>query len=157
MALTQYTQSTDIILNLGTDPEDRPDLDDDGLKAKFDENAANLKTYINDTMIPEIERVNIVNVTASKTLALTDAYTLQLCTHATVAINITVPPNSSVAFPIGTQIAVKQGGAAAVAVVAGSGVTINPSTKLKVAAQYEAACLVKEGTDTWGWTGSIKA
>lgn len=100
---------------------------------------------------------SIVSVDASKILALTDAGKLQICTHATTAINLTVPPNGDVAFPIGTVIPIKQNGAAAVAVVAGSGVTINPSTKLKINAQYESAVLVKEATDTWGFIGSIKA
>jgi hypothetical protein len=156
MALTRYTTPTNIIGTLGTDPEDRTDLDDQGLKDKFDKNADNIVAYINGSFIPEIEKVNIVSVTVSKTLELTDAFTLQICAHASVAINITVPPNSSVAFPVGTQIAIKMGGAAQVAVVAGSGVTINPSTKLKINAQYESAVLVKEATDTWGWFGSIK-
>ncbi|HRR40395.1 MAG TPA: hypothetical protein P5244_04080, partial [Syntrophales bacterium] len=228
MALTRYTAATDIIENLGTNPEDRTDLTDETFKAKFDENAANIKAFLN-ALIAELSStaagkgasaigvhdagglitattveaalaelagtgrtteslksladlisthtgntsnphsvtaaqvglgnvtneskatmfdspdltgtptaptasattnttqvattamvqarckiVPIVNVTASKTLALTDAGTLQICTHASTAIDITVPPNSSVAFPVGTEIAIKMGGAAQV-------------------------------------------
>ena len=101
--------------------------------------------------------VTFVSVTASKTLALTDATTFQTCTHATVAINLTVPTNASVAFPTGTQIAISMDGAAQVAVVAASGVTINPSTTLKISAQYKTAALLKTGTDTWLLSGSLKA
>jgi hypothetical protein len=47
MALTPYTAATDIIENLGTNPEDRPTLNDETFKAKFDENAANIKAFLN--------------------------------------------------------------------------------------------------------------
>lgn len=55
MALTEYTAATNIIGSLGTDPEDRPTLDDQGLKDKFDENAVNIVTYLNDTHLPEVQ------------------------------------------------------------------------------------------------------
>jgi hypothetical protein len=47
MALTPYTAATDIIENLGTNPEDRTTLTDETFKAKFDENAANIKAFLN--------------------------------------------------------------------------------------------------------------
>jgi hypothetical protein len=101
--------------------------------------------------------VSFVDDTSSRTLALTDAYKKLRATHASTAINYTVPPNSSVAFPLGTWIIIEMTGAAQVAVVAGAGVTINPSTKLKVNGQYTSAVLTKEATDTWSWQGSVKA
>jgi hypothetical protein len=166
MAFSDYTESTDIILNLGTDPEDRPDLDDDGFKSKFDENAAKLKAWLNGTHKTETQAaldakddalISFVDDTASRTLALTDAKKKLRANHASVAINYTVPPNSSVAFLIGTWIQIEMTGAAQVAVVAGAGVTIKPATKLKVNGQDTSAVLVKEATDTWSWQGSVKA
>lgn len=53
MALTTYTAATDIIKTLGTNPEDRPTLTDDTFKAKFDENSANIKVFLN-AMIAEL-------------------------------------------------------------------------------------------------------
>lgn len=53
MALTQYTADTDIIETLGTNPEDRPTLTDNTFKGKFDENAANIKAFLN-AMIAEL-------------------------------------------------------------------------------------------------------
>jgi hypothetical protein len=47
MALTTYTAATDIIENLGTNPEDRPTLTDETFKAKFDENAVNIAAFLN--------------------------------------------------------------------------------------------------------------
>jgi hypothetical protein len=55
MALTPYTAATDIIENLGTNPEDRTDLTDETFKAKFDENAANIVAFLNETTFPEID------------------------------------------------------------------------------------------------------
>ena len=53
MALNQYTADTDIIETLGTNPEDRPTLTDNTFKGKFDENAANIKAFLN-AMIAEL-------------------------------------------------------------------------------------------------------
>lgn len=98
-----------------------------------------------------------VDVTTSKTLALTDAGTVQECTSAS-AIAITVPPNSSVAFPIGTEIALIRLGAGTLSVVAGSGVTIQSSgSKLFVKNQYESACLRQTATNVWSLVGSLSA
>ena len=47
MALTQYTADVDIIGSLGTTPEDRPGMTDQQLKDKFDENAVNIKAFLN--------------------------------------------------------------------------------------------------------------
>jgi hypothetical protein len=171
MALTPYVESTDIILNLGTDPEDRPDLDDPLFKGKFDQNAKNIVTYINGMLKTEVDGkasttdlntkddalISFVDDTASRTLALTDARKKLRATHATVAINYTVPPSTAVNFPIGTYIIIEMTGAAQVAVVQGAGVTINPSTKLKINGQYSSAVLTKEATDTWSFQGSVKA
>jgi hypothetical protein len=180
MALTPYSQSTNIIGSLGTDPEDRTDLDDQGLKDKFDQNAVNIVAYLNDTHLPEVQAelgavqtgiteaqaglatkdnalISFVDDTASRTLALTDANKKLRASHASVAINYTVPPDSSVAFPIGTYIIIEMTGAAQVAVVAGSGVTINLATKLKVNGQGTSAVLLKEAENTWSFQGSVKA
>lgn len=93
--------------------------------------------------------------TASYTLVLGDAGKVIEVNNAS-ANNLTVPPNSSVAFPTGTVIEVMQYGAGQTTVVAGSGVTIrSPGGKLKIAAQYGAASLRKIATDEWACEGNI--
>jgi hypothetical protein len=63
---------------------------------------------------------------------------------------LTVPPTSSVAFPLGTQIAVAQVGMGQTTIVAGVGVTIlSLDNVLSFAGQGATAALVKRGTDTW--------
>lgn len=72
------------------------------------------------------------------------------------ANNLTVPPNSSVAFATGTIIELFQYGAGQTTVVAGSGVTIRSSGgKLKLTGQYSGASLRKIATDEWCLIGDI--
>ena len=102
--------------------------------------------------------VTEVSVTASRTLILTDKDSkLIACNHASVAIVNTIPPNSSVAFPIGSQIAFSRDGAADVSVALGADVTITNTAKLKIANQGESMALLKTGTNTYKLFGSLKA
>jgi hypothetical protein len=74
------------------------------------------------------------------------------------ANTLTVPPNSSVAFPVGTQIDLVQLGAGQTTVAAGGGVTIrSDAAKLKLSGQYVGATLLKLATDEWFLAGSIAA
>lgn len=94
----------------------------------------------------------------SYTLVLTDADKLITLSNAG-AITLTVPPNSSVAFPTGTRIDLAQLGAGQVTVAQGAGVTINvpASLTLLLAEQYAEATLTKYGTDTWIMAGNLEA
>ena len=90
--------------------------------------------------------------TSDYTLVLDDAGKVIEMTAAT-ALNLTVPPNSSVAFPVGTIIEVYQGGAGTVSLVQGSGVTIR--NNLPLSGQYAEATLRKRATDEWVLAGSL--
>ena len=95
--------------------------------------------------------------TASYTAVLTDDGKLVTMSNAS-ANTFTVPPNSSVAFGIGTQINIAQLGAGQTTLVAGAGVTINSAgTKLKLKEQYAVATVVKTGTDEWFAVGNLSA
>jgi hypothetical protein len=94
---------------------------------------------------------------ASTTAVLADDGKLVTMSNAS-ANTFTVPPNSSVAFGIGTQINIAQLGAGQTTLVAGAGVTINSAgTKLKLKAQYAVATVVKTGTDEWFAVGNLSA
>lgn len=82
------------------------------------------------------------------TLVLTDAGKDVRCTNAS-AITLTVPPNSSVAFSVGTVILFSQGGAGAVTATAGVGVTLRAANGAATIAIYDARGLEKTDTDTW--------
>lgn len=91
------------------------------------------------------------------TTVLADDGKLVTCDNA-AAISVTIPPNSSVAYGIGTQINFMQLGAGQVTIVAGSGVTLrSQGSKLKLAGQYAVATCVKIATDTWAVVGNLSA
>ena len=90
------------------------------------------------------------------TLVLTDAQKLVTLSNAS-SITATIPPNSSVAFTIGDQVNLLQLGAGQVTVAAGSGVTVNPTAKLKLNGQYAAGTLVKVDTNSWVLIGNTAA
>ena len=72
------------------------------------------------------------------------------------AQTFTVPPNSSVAFDIGTQIMVQNIGSANCTLAQGSGVTINSKDSNKeIDGQYAAATLIKTATDAWSLIGAL--
>jgi hypothetical protein len=73
------------------------------------------------------------------------------------ANDLTVPPNSSVAFPIGSQIQVLQTGAGKTRILAGAGVTVNATPGIYMRAQWSGVTLLKRATDTWVATGDLSA
>ena len=94
--------------------------------------------------------------TANYTLVLNDAgKTIEM--NLAGANTLTVPPNSSVAFTVGTYINVSQYGAGQCTITPGSGVTLRNANGLKTAAQYSMATLYKRGTDEWLVGGDLSA
>lgn len=71
-------------------------------------------------------------------------------------VTATVPPNSSVAFPVGTQIDIIRMGAGEVSIAPGSGVTINsPDGSTSIRRRYSQVSLIKTATDTWDLFGDL--
>ena len=93
---------------------------------------------------------------ASYTLVLADKGKLVEISNAS-ANTVTVPPNSSVAFPVGSQITVLQTGAGQTTIAAGVGVTVNSTPGLKLRAQWSSVTLIKRLTDTWVVVGDLTA
>jgi hypothetical protein len=93
--------------------------------------------------------------TGSYTLALVDINTIVEMNSASTT-TLTVPPNSSVAFPIGSIIGVDRIGTGAVNFVAGSGVAINsPQGMLGLRVRYSSAVLRKRATNEWMLSGDL--
>ena len=90
------------------------------------------------------------------TTVLTDRDSLVECSN-TSAITVTIPPNSSVAYPVGTSIDILQTGAGQITVAAGAGVTVNATPGLKLRTQWSGATLFKRATDTWVLYGDLMA
>jgi hypothetical protein len=88
-------------------------------------------------------------------LALTDAGKAVEMNKGT-AVNLTVPQNTSIAFPTDTCVEIFQYGAGQVTVVADTNVTIRSSGgKLKLTGQYSGASLRKIATNEWVLVGDI--
>jgi hypothetical protein len=91
---------------------------------------------------------------ASYTTVLGDASKLVTMSNGS-ANTLTIPPNSSVAYPVGTKIDIAQIGAGQTTVAAGAGVTINSTPTLILRAQYSGATCIKTATDTWLLVGDL--
>ena len=94
--------------------------------------------------------------TASYTAVLADKGKLVEISNAS-ANTFTIPPNSSVAFPVGTQIRVLQTNTGQCTITPGAGVTINGTPGLKLRTQWASATLIKRATDTWVAVGDLSA
>ena len=83
----------------------------------------------------------------------------KLCTFDNASsITATIPPNSSVAYGIGTQLNFLALGVGVVTITAGAGVTIrSDGSKLKLNAQYAVATCLKIAADVWVAVGNLKA
>lgn len=95
--------------------------------------------------------------TASYTPQLTDRGTC-IEMNSTSGLNFTVPPNSgtgSVAFQVGTVLAVCQINTGTVTFVAGTGVTIDTPSSLTTRARWSTAMLRKRGTNEWVLSGDL--
>jgi hypothetical protein len=94
--------------------------------------------------------------TASYTLVLADKNKVVEMSNAS-ANNLTVPLNSNVAFPVGSQINILQTGAGQTTIVGTGGVTVNATPGLKMRAQWSYATLIKRAENTWVLVGDISA
>lgn len=126
-------------------------------KALCDDVAASVQTAI-DSANSAVEASTIVATNAqagSYTLVLSDASkVIEMSGGGT----LTVPTNASVAFPVGTQIAIQQTGASQVTVAAADGtVTVNGTPGLKLRAQWSLAVLRKRATNSWVLSGDTSA
>lgn len=103
-----------------------------------------------------VGHITINSQSASYTLTLADDGDLVEIISSTSA-SVTVPPNSSTAFPIGTTVTVLQAGSGQITIVPDSGVTVNSTPGLKTRAQWSVVTLIKRGSDTWLATGDLSA
>lgn len=143
-------------------------MPDSKISALTEDTAPALDDYVVtvDTSATANKKVSVANLvgvmaanrqTASYVLVLTDVGKAVEMNVAS-ANTLTVPPNSSVAFPVGAILEVAQYGAGQTTLTAGAGVTIrSPSAKLKLTGQYSTATLRKIGTDEWWAAGDLAA
>ena len=92
------------------------------------------------------------------TFVLADAGKIVTSSNAST-VAMTIPPNSSVAFPIGSSLTVISIGAGLTNFAQGAGVTITSTGATPTApvlrAQHSSATAIKTATDTWRVVGDI--
>jgi len=103
-------------------------------------------------------RTPIIQKTAAYTLgALTERDSLIEVSHTGAsAVNVTIPADSTLNFPIGTSIDVLQTSTGSVAIAAGAGVTVNATPGLTLRTQWSSATLLKRAANTWVVYGDLK-
>lgn len=112
-----------------------------------------LMTYNNNAWISL--SVSFNRQSSSYTLALSDMFKL-VETNVATANNLTVPLNSSVAFPIGTKIDIMQYNIGQTTFVPAVGVTIRSFNNwLKLNSQYAGGTLMKVDTNEWYLVGNL--
>ena len=152
----QHTDANDAIEAL----QAKVGADSSAVTTSHDYKIGNLETDVtslNSSVTDIYELPQNAQTGTTYTLVLADGGKLVEMNNAS-ANTLTVPPNSSVALPVGTQILVLQTGAGQTTLAAGSGVTINSKDgNLKLSAQWCAATLIKRATDTWVAVGDLSS
>lgn len=108
---------------------------------------------LDDTKSNIVRTINTYTGT-SQTLALDDAGNVVHMTNAS-AKTLTVPPNASVAFDVGTQIDVRCSGGGKLTFAPGSGVTIESYNSKYGLESLRFATLLKVATNTWALDGAL--
>jgi len=103
-------------------------------------------------------RTPIIQKTAAYTLsALSERDSLIEVAHTGAsAVNVTIPADSTLNFPIGTTIDVLQTDTGSVAIAAGAGVTANATPGLTLRTRWSSATLMKRAANTWVVFGDLK-
>ena len=102
-----------------------------------------------------VSEIKFNEQTTNYVLDLTDACKM-IEMNLAGANTLTIPTNTVVAFPIGTQILIAQYGSGQTTITPAATVTLNSSgAKTKIAARYGLATLIKRATNEWYLAGDI--
>jgi hypothetical protein len=124
------------------------------------------QTLTNKTLTAPVLTAPVINnaITTVGTNAQVASYTLVLSDRDKIveisnasANTLTVPLNSSVAYPVGSQIQILQTGVGQTTLTPTGGVTLNGTPGLKLRTQWSSATLIKRATDTWIAIGDLSA
>jgi hypothetical protein len=134
---------TQQIINLGTGPDTSGS---DSRYTAFDKAKSNFAELYG--MVGTVGSAAISTKTGAYTFALVDVGTVVEGNSAS-SLDFTVPPNSSVAFAVGSVLEVRQIGAGQVTIVPGSGVTLRTPSSLTTRTAWSSVSLHKRATNEW--------
>lgn len=147
--------NVDVVTPQGAfDPFCRPAVTKGDIGLGAVDNTADTAKPVSTAQATAIASVTANTQTASYTLVLADAGRAVEMNVAS-GNTLTVPPNSAVAFPIGTVVEVAQYGAGQVTLTPGAGVTLLTASSLTTRARYSVVSLRKRGTDEWVAAGDL--
>jgi hypothetical protein len=99
-----------------------------------------------------------ITMSSNYTILLTDKGKILVSSTASATLTMTVPPNSTAAFPLNSYINFWQGSATGqIIVTPGSGVNLFSRVGLKTAGGFAVGMLFKWGTDSWTVAGDLVA
>ena len=99
----------------------------------------------------------ITQKTASYTLSTLDHRDDLIEMGSASALTLTIPLNSSIAYPVGTSFDILQTGAGQVTIAGAAGVTVNATPGLKLRTQWSSATVFKRAENTWVVYGDLTA
>jgi len=97
----------------------------------------------------------ITESTTTRGLTLPDDNQLITCTHNAGAVTITIPAESSIDFPIGTQILIEQQGTSQVTVAITTDTLNSAGGLVSTASQYSTLTLIKTASTRWLLAGDL--
>jgi len=115
------------------------------------DSSGNISAYVQTSSIS----TSVNNQSGSYVAALSDNNNLIVISSAS-SNTLTVPPNSSVSFPVGSTLTIIQGGAGQTSFLAGAGVTINTPSSLLARAQYSTISVIQVATNVWNAAGDLQ-
>jgi len=118
-----------------------------------------IQYYFNGAWRAYGENASLLTKTANHILELADAgRTIDM--NVSSAHTVSIPTNSSVAFPIGTQIAFIQTGSGQTTFIPADQnvvIILSKNSNRKISARYSPATLIKRDTNTWVLIGDLTA
>ena len=115
-------------------------------------------TYLTQESASTTYQNKAFNVVAAKTSAYTfSSGDENKIIELDVTFTVTIPPDSTFNFPIGTYINILQITSGTITIAGGDGVTVNGAPGLKLNSQWSGASIVKRSSNTWVAVGDLAA
>ena len=119
---------------------------------------ANFASTITTSLAAKVDSYTpITQKTASYTLSTLDHRDDLIEMGSSSALTLTIPLNSSIAYPVGTSLDILQTGSGQVTIAGAAGVTVNATPGLKLRTQWSSATLLKRAENTWVVFGDLTA
>ncbi len=133
------------------------DLDNIDLSLYLTQSSAST-TYLTQASASTTYESKVLDIVAAKTSAYTFASGDE---NKIIELNgtftVTIPPDSTFNFPIGTYINILQITSGTITIAGGAGVTVNGAPGLKLNSQWSGASIVKRSSNTWVAVGDLAA